>query len=791
MQPNALQTDTVRPAPATGRLSLNRISAAVLLALSVPALAMAQEPQDTASGTDAETAAAPSQPTRQGVATLDSIQVTANRRVESVRDVPMSIDVVNSEDIYRDNLLDAKDITKLAPGLEMTNNDGRQNIASLRGVSFNPDTGVSVAAVGMYVNDVAVDANVAFNALYDLSQIEVLRGPQGTLRGQMTPAGAITMTTTKADLGAVGGEIQTTFDNKGGRNYRGAFNLPLIQDRLALRFAGVNDENEGNHVYDITNGRRSHNDTDSYRVSLGWAVTDALKIDVMTQKLKVDSVKNKQVIGDGVVTPFSLGRDARRIDMDDLYGVTDASDRYKTDSRLTTLNATYDIDERHSLSFVASYQDYDLDQGFDRDIGNILPDTVIWQQTDTSVKQKSAELVLSSSANDYWSYTAGLYYSKIDAQSNVDVASSVQIGAPGGSTSKAVFSRQTIRFNDKWSFDFGFRYSELTSDRQSNLTYSGYDLGPTVPDKYARVVDKPLTWGLSLRSRFTDQTSGYVSLAHSFRPGTYQVAIFNPISADLLYKGPEKSDTLEIGSKSLFNDGKLSLNMAAFGQRYKGFIDLISEVSYQYVSPFTGETLRDVSPLNSSGDADVYGIESQLAARFTPNWDVNASVSWVKSRYTSGQAPCDDSNGDGVPDSDGSSRIPAGQQVAFCPLRRAIANVSPFSATIDSEYRFDADRVQPYIGARVNFRAGYHSDKSLYDYSSFTNVSLYAGVRSYSGSWEVGLFVKNALDQRRITNYSPTNMRTAVGSLGLFDAGYREIVGTVPRTVGLTARYSF
>ncbi|WP_434212558.1 TonB-dependent receptor [[Pseudomonas] boreopolis] len=728
---------------------------------------------------------------KSGISTLDSVEVTANRRTESVRDVPMSIDVVTSEDLYKDNLLDAKDITKLAPGLEMTNNDGRQNVASLRGVSFNPDTGVSVAAVGMYVNDVPVDANVAFNALYDLGQIEVLRGPQGTLRGQMTPAGAITMTTAKPDLGAMGGEIQSTSDNKGGHNYRGAFNLPLVQDRLALRFAAVKDENEGNHVQNITNGRRSHNDTRSYRLSLGWQVTDELKVDLMSQKLDVTSIMNKQVIGDGVVTPFSLGRAARQIDLDDLYGVTDASDRYDTAARLTTLNATYDLDERHSLSFVASYQDYDLDQGFDRDIGNVLPDTVIWQQTNTSVKQKTAELVLSSSANDYWSYTAGVYYAKIDSQTGVDVASNVQIDAPGGSTSKAVFSRQTIRFNDKWSFDFGFRYSELTSDRQSSLTYSGYDLGPTVPDKYAHVVDKPLTWGLSLRNRFTDQTSGYVSLAHSFRPGTYQVAVFNPISADLLYKGPEKSDTLEIGSKSLFNDGKLSLNVAAFGQRYKGFIDLVSEVSYQYISPFTGETLRDVSPLNSSGDADVYGIESQLAARFTPNWDFNASVSWVKSRYTSGQAPCDDSNGDGVPDSNGPSLIPAGQQVAFCPLRGAISNVSPFSATVDSEYRFDADRVQPYIGARVNFRAGYHSDKSLYDYPSFTNLSLYAGVRSYSGSWEVGLFVKNALDQRRITNYSPTNMRTPIGSLGLFDAGYREIVSTVPRTVGLTARYSF
>jgi iron complex outermembrane receptor protein len=771
---------SARQAP--GAAGLSTIAAAVLCLAAQTVAAQEADKTEPKAG-------AAEQPAK---TTLETVVVSANRKLESARNVPMAIDVISPKDMDRLQLLDAKDIAKLAAGVEMTNDDGRQNVASMRGVSFNPDSGVSVAAVGVHINDVPVSANVAFNALYDLGQIEVLRGPQGTLRGQMTPAGAITMTTRPADLKKLGGELQFSGDDRGGRNERGAFNLPIITDQLAVRFAAVHDENRLNQVRNVVTGQESKGKTDSYRLSAAWKLTDDLRLDVMTEDLKVDNLQNKQVIGDGVVTPFNLGRAPRTLGIGDRASVTDKPDDYKTKAQLTTAKLTWSLTDHKSLSFVAGYQDIKLDQGFDRDAGNVLPGTVIWQQVNTGIRTHTAEVVFTDDGYDFWNYTLGAYYERTTSQSNVDVASGAfLLSIPGGSTSKAVFTRQSFKLSKELTLDAGARYSEMTTEQQSTASVPGYTFPPSIPAQYAKVVDKPLTWGISLSDRFSRDLTGYIAAGHSFRPGTYQVAVLNPVDPSLLHMGPEKSDALEVGAKGAYLDGTLNLNLAAFVQRYRGYIDRVPDTTYQYVDPFSGATLTDNSPFNSAGDARVQGLEAQLNYRPRANWDINASASWVKSRYTSGQMPCNDSNGDGIPDGNGPSKIPAGQQVAFCPLRGSVAEMPKFSLSLGSEYRFSVGGVQPYLGAQVNHRPGFHSDKVNFDYQGFTNVSLFAGARDAAGKWELGVYVKNALDQQRITTTTTTNFALPVPSLGSFDSGYRIVSTTAPRVIGLNARFSF
>lgn len=115
----------------------------------------------------------------------------------------MTVDVATGEQLQKLNLFDFKDVQQLAPGLEITNIDGRSNSATLRGVTFNPDQGTS-PTVDVYINEVPVDAQTAFTAIYDVAQIEVLRGTQGAFRGRTAPAGAITLTTRRPSL-TVGG----------------------------------------------------------------------------------------------------------------------------------------------------------------------------------------------------------------------------------------------------------------------------------------------------------------------------------------------------------------------------------------------------------------------------------------------------------------------------------------------------------------------------------------------------------------------------------------------------------
>jgi iron complex outermembrane receptor protein len=120
-------------------------------------------------------------------ASANEIIVTATRQEQTLQDTPMAVDVVTSDTITKLNVFDAKEIQNLSPGLQLTNNDGRSNVATLRGVTFDPDSGSS-PAVEIFLNEVPTDAQTVFTAIYDVGQIEVLRGPQGLFRGRTSPA---------------------------------------------------------------------------------------------------------------------------------------------------------------------------------------------------------------------------------------------------------------------------------------------------------------------------------------------------------------------------------------------------------------------------------------------------------------------------------------------------------------------------------------------------------------------------------------------------------------------------
>ena len=113
------------------------------------------------------------------------IIVTATRRAETLQETPVAVDVVSGQEVAKLNLFDVKEIQNVVPGLTLENGDGRSNIATLRGISFNPDSGSS-DAVQVYFNEIDVDPNTFFSAIYDIGQIQVLRGPQGLFRGKVS-----------------------------------------------------------------------------------------------------------------------------------------------------------------------------------------------------------------------------------------------------------------------------------------------------------------------------------------------------------------------------------------------------------------------------------------------------------------------------------------------------------------------------------------------------------------------------------------------------------------------------
>ena len=124
---------------------------------------------------------------------------------------------------------------------------------SERGVTFDVTSGAD-PTVAMYMNDAPVETNFLFQSMFDIGQIEVLRGPQGTTRGVAAPSGAITLTTRKPNLSEIGGYGSVTVTDQHGRNVQGAINVPVIRDMLAVRVAGLLDQDDFDGVNSIHSG---------------------------------------------------------------------------------------------------------------------------------------------------------------------------------------------------------------------------------------------------------------------------------------------------------------------------------------------------------------------------------------------------------------------------------------------------------------------------------------------------------------------------------------------------------
>jgi iron complex outermembrane recepter protein len=177
----------------------------------------------------------------------EDIIVSARRRDESIQDVPLSVQAVTSEQLQKLEIRSFQDIAKVVPGLSLAS-QGFATSASLRGITFDGRASGSSTSVEFYRNDAVITSNALFAAVYDIGQIEVLRGPQGTLRGRASPSGSITITTRRPDLSGLGGYASGSVANRSKWNIEGALNLPVITDKLAIRVAGYKGDNRGNNV---------------------------------------------------------------------------------------------------------------------------------------------------------------------------------------------------------------------------------------------------------------------------------------------------------------------------------------------------------------------------------------------------------------------------------------------------------------------------------------------------------------------------------------------------------------
>jgi iron complex outermembrane receptor protein len=285
-------------------------------------------------------------------AELEEIIVTALKRAQSVQDVPATVTVVTGETLQRQSITTALALPSVAPGLEVELSPSNRPVVLIHGLGSNPAVASFDQSVSLFVDGVFEGHGQAYSSpLFDINDVEVIKGTQSALLGKNTSIGAVAVTTRKPEFN-FGYSIGYTHEFYLNQNLvDGAINIPL-SDTFAVRFAGQHNERDGWIRNDVTGQHSPQTDNDAGRISLRWAPTDRLE---WTLSYEHDNLDQQGPVffmaADklGIATQwaalsgdpnFTVGSDDRtrqtgRVGQKDAYSVSDA-DR-------VTSTITYDL----------------------------------------------------------------------------------------------------------------------------------------------------------------------------------------------------------------------------------------------------------------------------------------------------------------------------------------------------------------------------------------------------------------------------------------------------------------
>lgn len=726
----------------------------------------------------------------------NEIVVTARRRDEDVQDVPAVVQAVTAETLEKLNLRKLEDIQSVVPGLNLVpNSNGIGSVSTVRGVDFNVNASGNNGTVEFYYNDGPISSNVLFQSLFDVAQIEVLRGPQGTLKGRSSPSGSISFTTRKPDLNEVGLAAQGTVNDIGGYNVNGAINVPVIAGKLGVRIAGVNSDDDGNDVQPLNGALKLKNEARGFRTSVranpfdDKLILDFSYLGFRRRGLQYDGVQSlNQVVAGAGASPVTIrAKDRTAVDgfartVDQKFNV------YNWNAELNLAGQTLIYTGLHLRQQLDSFDPSD-------DAGIFANDSVgtnrFGQPSLTISKSTSHEVRLQNEKRigGIFDYVVGYLNYEPTADTNllsptgIGVVSNPALGTRllnialtpvrrfGSTTENSYFGNVSASFGGL-EISGGLRKIRVKDN-------SGLAVGGVINPLAARNISVGKTiYSGSVSYKVSDDLLIYANTGTSFRPGAVTVGGIlgllqpTPQQAAFFQTPPETSRSYEAGFKADFLDKRLRLNISAYRQKFK---------AYPYLAPGTGVFTGNAA--NSSASQITFlssvpvtakGVEVEFQAKPTDKISLGGVLSYAKGQIKNGNIACLDLNGDGVPDNVTAppsfaaiSAATNGALVSTCKLNQS-ANSSPrFSASLQSEYNTSlSDKIDGYIRTLYNYQGNSKNDpvNALDDYKSYGILNLYLGVRDPDGGWEVSLFGKNITNTFRVLRQSTavTNLRAGI-----------------------------
>ena len=376
------------------------------------------------------------------------IIVTATRRAQDVQDIPIAVTAVTPEQLEKQGVVNVQNITQVSPSFSTSNAQVASGsvVLRIRGVGTTSNNIGFESAVGIFVDGAYQSRpGVALGEFVDVERVEVLRGPQGTLFGRNTSAGALNITTVRPDLNEFGGFANATYGNYDLLNIQGAINAPIVEDTLAVRLTGAYRDRDGYvDIIDRTGSKTGESNTiDQFLVrgQLGYESEGGVKgrlifdytesenqccaaLEVLANtgfEAAVASVGGDARAGMATAlpatTPFDVTGAQRAVD-----GLTATASRLPlsdADQWGVTAELEFPISDNADLIFIGSYRDFSSSENYDSSFSGL--DVFDVDRLDTDIETFTAELRLQGDAVDgRLNWLVGGYYSDEDISSEQD-----------------------------------------------------------------------------------------------------------------------------------------------------------------------------------------------------------------------------------------------------------------------------------------------------------------------------------------------------------------------------------
>ena len=730
-------------------------------------------------------------------AALEEVVVTAQKRVESVQDIPISITALSGDELADRGLTDMQDVARYVPNFDMPNSNNIRNVrVRIRGIGSSGTNPGIESSVGTFLDGLYMPSGaMSFGELADIQSVEILRGPQGTLYGRNTPIGALNVTTRKP-----GQEAESMLRAGYGEYNQAVLNGYIgggLSDDVAGRMSFWYRDREGYEENLFTGDDVNDNNEWGLRGKLLWSLSDAVDVTAIAyySEIERECCMAEQLSANdpnfGIATPGFLATQSAAgfpfVNFDENDHKVDGDDEGDDSSESLGLSVQvdWDLDNDFVFTSITGYQDWENSV-------NIAADSLknpVLTSVQTQINEvMSQEFRITSPTDDMIEYLAGLFFYAQDTSFNSDAT--IFGGAnrvfpvpaavcPAPCTAQAgdfvvtefeqetrsiaAYGNLTFRASEVWDITAGLRWSQDKKDAKvnhSNAAGNGFVIDRLIfPENLVGNVDRSeskVTWSLNTRYNLSDDVMLFATTSTGFKSGGFNSRRL-PAGSTLEFE-EEESFTVEAGMKTFLADRTVMLNFTLF---------------HTTVEDFQESTLAPTGTgfiVGNAGEQEVKGLEADFTYAPNDSLLINGSVAYLDSEYTdfnnaqcaAGQTP---TNANGTCDR-------TGERPNFSP---------EYQYTLGAQWTqpIDSRELEWFVRGDYSWRDDqvltrvFNSDIGVEE--AYGLLDLRLGLGANDEQWKVELFAKNVTDKA----YKTVAASQPVGGLisGGGPSGARGFVG--------------